>query len=258
MSIDSRLRSSAEQVREEAKQRAVGLEPPATKHQVPWGLATVGMVVVILVLVVAALQPSPTGDVAVPEVPPTIGQPPEGFMRGSSADQGFDYLLPIEGWLLIEETLLPDLADLPFSERYKGTLVAFATFLAEPGSDIFWCDFKPQNALEQLGPADALISVIEMSETRVPEFPDRRRATGIYEGVPEQLYPYIGELNNDSCYDLANEGRAEPLFYREYIYNDQGRAFIVQVGIGGQATDETKRQVWQIVDSLEYKPLTGS
>lgn len=62
-------------------------------------------------------------------------------------------------------------------------------------------------ALAQLGPTDALLSVLELGEIMMSEVPDRRRATGIYEGAPEDLYPYIGEVNNDVCFKRANSGR---------------------------------------------------
>ncbi len=155
---------------------------------------------------------------------------------------------------MIEESLTPDFSGLPRQERYKDTIISFATYQPRPGSPTIFCANNPQTALEQIGPRDALISVLEMDETLVDGYPDRRRATGIYEGAPEEIYPYIGEVNNDSCYDRANEGRAEPLFHREYIFNDQGRAFVVTVGIGGQASEQTKNQVWTILDRITFQP----
>ena len=195
-----------------------------------------------------------TGEVIQRYFPSLADPVPEGWRSGASNSAGAEYVVPSEGWRVIEESLTPDFSGLPLPERYKDTIISFATYQASPGSSTVFCANNPQTALEQLGPQDALISVLEMAEVMVDEYPDRRRATGIYEDEPEQLYPYIGEMNNDSCYDRANEGRVAPLFHREYIFNDQGRAFVVTVGIGGQATKQTEEQVWTILDGLTFEP----
>lgn len=256
MNIETLLRESAERIREEAAERSKDLHAPKPSRRLPLALAVAAVSVVLLVSAAIAIDLSTLLD---DSTPPTgtgslAEQVPEGWMPGTLESAGVDYWVPDVGWRVIEESLTPDFQGLPGSERFKDTIISFATYPARPGTSIPICANKPQTALEQLGPEDALISVLELDHALVDEYPDRLRATGIYERSPEQFYPYIGEVNNDFCYDRANEGRAEPLFHREYIFRDQGRVFVVTVGIGGQASEQTKNQVWTILDRLTFQP----
>jgi hypothetical protein len=92
----------------------------------------------------------------------------------------------------------------------------------------------PARAIENLGPADAFITLQESAPSTV--YPDR----------PENFRAGDGEIPEAAgCF--ANVEDPLLLMFR---FQDGGRSFVAYVAIGDAASAGTRREVWQILDSL--------
>jgi hypothetical protein len=137
------------------------------------------------------------------------------------------------GWQPASESLTPDLTD-PREELAVGT---YPLRYRQTG-----CAHMPGSALEDLGPADAFVTLEERG-LGVPDgeadFPPR----------PAQFGPALG--GPSEARTCAPGARFSD---RWFGFSDGGRHFHVLVAFGPQASAEVQRQAWAILDGLQVDP----
>jgi hypothetical protein len=139
------------------------------------------------------------------------------------------------GWQVADGRLTPNLVE-PVERMSVGT------YELRPGGGR--CPQAPVRALEDLGPTDALISLFEFS----------RFAPGILPARARHLRPYDGTLPETA--GCLRKPFPEGFLYRVQGFTDHGRGFHLSVAIGDSATDATRHQVSEILDSLRIaEPL---
>ncbi len=260
MSIDEELRRSATAVREDAARLVGSMSPPRPSSSGGKLGAPVVAIAVTLVLVVGLgllvavrERPAPATDTGrMSPFVPILDRP--GYFRYDS--ERMEFWLPSSGWTATSETLTPNIGELDGVDAYRDadTIVSLSTRpLAETESAATTtnCQTIPFAALAALAPTDALVSVVETSATALP---DRRRATGIYEGEPERLYPTIGEVKEDWCLDQVRRRGDADLFYRQYTFTDAGRSFTVHVALGSATATSEQHEAWRILDRFAFDP----
>ena len=105
------------------------------------------------------------------------------------------------------------------------------------------CAQMPSSALEDLGPGDALVTLLERgadSHSTWPDFPQR----------PTHFEPTPGDPNSDAP-ACAPSGR---FISHWFNFSDSGRHFHVLVAFGPQASAATQEQAWSILDGLRVDP----
>lgn len=105
------------------------------------------------------------------------------------------------------------------------------------------CYQLPSSALEDLGPGDALVTLLERGadpHSSWPDFPAR----------PAHFGPTPGDTNSDAS-ACAPGGR---FISHWFNFSDAGRHFHVLVAFGPQATAATREQAWSILDGLRVDP----
>ena len=135
-------------------------------------------------------------------------------------------------WTRSTDPLMPSLAD-------PRELVALSTFPARAGGDN--CAHMPENAVEDMGPADALVVVEERLgdfETGGPaDYPARPEHFGPSNGYPSEAV---------DCLD-----RRKAFFDRFIPFSDSGRRFYAYVAYGPDAPPAIRTQAWSILDRLD-------
>jgi hypothetical protein len=104
------------------------------------------------------------------------------------------------------------------------------------------CNHLPTSALEDLGPRDALVLLLERGldpASSWSDFPPR----------PERFGPALGVASEAAA--CAPEARFADRFFG---MSDAGRHFHVQVAFGPDAAAATRAQAWAILDSLRVDP----
>jgi hypothetical protein len=104
------------------------------------------------------------------------------------------------------------------------------------------CYQMPSSALEDLGPGDALVTLLERGSdphSSWPDFPPR----------PTHFGPLPGDTSE--AQECAPKGRFTDHWLR---FTDAGRHFHVLVAFGPQATEATKEQAWSLLDGLQVDP----
>lgn len=138
------------------------------------------------------------------------------------------------GWTLASEPLTPALAD-------ARELFSVGTYPLQAGGKR--CAQVPEQALEDLGPWDALVSVQEREERPTDEFVAR----------PAHFGPTLGigyeQSEIPECLDPPRD-----FFLRWIPFQDQRRAFYALVAIGNAASSETRAEAWAILDGLQVEP----
>jgi hypothetical protein len=136
-------------------------------------------------------------------------------------------------WFRASETLTPHLVD-PLE------ILSLGTHQLRPGGQECWR--YPVNALEDLGPTDAFLTIQEehLSPSELESFPER----------PEH---FSEDLGGPSEAPFCVRGGAADFFDRWIRFQDQGRGFYILVAIGNEASEETRLQVWATLDSLEFQ-----
>jgi hypothetical protein len=142
-------------------------------------------------------------------------------------------------WLRAPERLMPGLVD-------PRELVALSTFDARRGGEN--CAHMPENAIEDMGPADALVVVEERlaeSEGGTPsDYPPRPGHFGSGEGYPSEAV---------DCLDRRKE------FLDRFIpFSDVGRHFYAYVAFGPETPSAVRTEAWAILDRLEIAPRSGT
>jgi hypothetical protein len=106
------------------------------------------------------------------------------------------------------------------------------------------CNHLPTSALEDLGPRDALVILLERGvdpASAWTDFPPR----------PEHFGPALGGRSE------AGECAPGATFEDHWFgFGDAGRHFHVEVAFGPEATPATRAAAWRILDSLRVDPAT--
>jgi hypothetical protein len=149
--------------------------------------------------------------------------------------QGLRFDAPRD-WHVADEPLAPD----------QGVglrqVVAIGTSPPRPGTDL--CDFYPQFALDDLGPEDALIVLRRLSGQPgmgPPSVGPISTEPFSYEWLDER-----GEIGVTSCLSRPD---ADDLYMR-WAYFDAH--WLVLVAVGDDASDQTRAQVLQVLNSMEW------
>ena len=137
-------------------------------------------------------------------------------------------------WARSTDPLMPNLVD-------PKELVALSTFPARPGGAN--CAHMPENAIEDMGPTDALVVIQE----RVGGPEDGTVAPADYPRRPAQFGPETGYPSEAvDCLD-----RRKAFFDRYIAFSDSGRRFYAYVALGAEAPPEVSAEAWAILDRLE-------
>lgn len=129
-------------------------------------------------------------------------------------------------WRIAKAALMPLLVE-------PRELVSLGTAPLQSGDQ--HCPQVPANALDHLGPKDAFVSLLEFGSKG--EAPLR----------PRHLMPYQGHPVGMDC---LQRSLPHGFLYRMQIFEDHGRLFQVYVAIGESASDLTRRQTTEILDSI--------
>jgi hypothetical protein len=142
-------------------------------------------------------------------------------------------------WLRADERLMPTLAD-------PRELVAVSTFDARRGGDN--CAHMPENAIEGMGPTDALVVL----EERLAHF-EVGSAPADYPARPERFGPANGYPSEAvDCLDRPKE------FFDRFIpFRDSGRRFYAYIAFGTETPPATRAEAWSILDQLEIETRSG-
>lgn len=134
-------------------------------------------------------------------------------------------------WQRATTSLTPNLLD-------PTEIVSLATYPLRPGGHS--CAHQPVYALEDLGPHDAFVSLQERAGPDAAGFPPR----------PDRFGPEHGVM------PAGVECLARPadFFIRWIDFVDGGRSLYVLVAIGAEASDQTRHEVWQIVNTVTFGP----
>jgi hypothetical protein len=141
--------------------------------------------------------------------------------------RGFTVTYP-ETWQRAPSRLTPFLAD-PLE------LLALGTYPLRPGGDR--CAHEPVNAVEDLGPRDALLVIFERAQPYDDAgYPPRKGAPELVAGT------------NRACVPDANRSDAWLSF------GESGRAFYALLALGADASAETRAELVAIYDSIVFEP----
>jgi hypothetical protein len=168
--------------------------------------------------------------------PPHPSPAPAEWSLHASVELGYSVRYPAV-WRRVAEPLMPLLSD-------PTEILALATFDAAHGGDN--CAHMPENALEAMGPQDALLVLEERHggpETgggTLADYPERPAHFGPNDGYPSEA---------SECLD-----RPKQFFDRLIPFRDQQRRFYAYVAFGKQASDKTRQEAWMILDSLLLQP----
>jgi hypothetical protein len=133
-------------------------------------------------------------------------------------------------------------------------ILALATYPLRPGGEAVMDAQLPSNAVEDLGPNDILIWVLDSGSACGGE-----RTSGDGSGFPERPDRF-GPVNVCDDFDrlCPSDGKDQVPGIRGWWigFEDSGRAFYVFVGMGEEAyADPARAQlVWDVLDSLRFLP----
>lgn len=159
--------------------------------------------------------------------PASASPPPPENVGWADEQRGFSLTHPAT-WQRASEPLTPDLGD-------PRELLALGTYPLRVGGDR--CAHHPVNAVEDLGPRDALLVIFE----RAPPYAGRG-----YPPRPARLKLEAG--GNKFC--VPDTDRKDTWL----AFGESGRAFYLLAAVGPDASAETRRQLDAIYDSLEFEP----
>jgi hypothetical protein len=143
------------------------------------------------------------------------------------------------GWERSRTALMPSLAD-------PRELVTLGTFEPPPGGEN--CAHMPENAIEEMDPADGLIVI----EERLGDSEDGSDTFEGYPERPEHFGPNHGYRSEAvDCLD-----QPKTFFDRFIPFRDSGRRFYAYIALGSEVSPAVRDEAWTILDSLEIE--TGS
>jgi hypothetical protein len=147
-------------------------------------------------------------------------------------EHGLTAALPA-GWHAASESLTPHLVD----PREELAVATFALRYRQTG-----CAHVPGSALDDLGPADAFVTLQERGLD----------AGATWSDFPARPAHFGPELGGPSAASRCVPGaRFEDHWFG---FSDGGRHFHVMVAFGPQASADVQRQAWAILDSLRVDP----
>jgi hypothetical protein len=158
---------------------------------------------------------------------------PEVWTTYSDPERRFSIRYPAS-WRRAEAPLLSSLGD-------PKEIVTLSTFPAQPGGEN--CAHLPENALEAMGAADALLVALErhggpeLGGGTLTDYPKRPERFGLGHGYPSEAR---------DCLDAPKH-----FVDRLIPFRDDGRRFYGYVAWGEAASDETIGEVFRILDSFE-------
>lgn len=157
-------------------------------------------------------------------------QPVSGWVTYRDEAGRFSVAYP-STWHRATESLTPTLVD-------PVEILSVGTYDLRPGGAR--CAQFPDRALDALGPEDALVSIQEERSLGRPEWWSPR---------PAHFGPEEGRGDDESPGCMS---RPKEFFHRWIPFQDRGRGFYAYVAIGNNASAETRRDAWAILDSLEF------
>ncbi len=158
-----------------------------------------------------------------------------GWLRHEDDGEGLGVLYP-EDWNRSTTTLTPNLSE-------PRELLSLGTHGLRPGSER--CAQTPGNALDDMTELDAFITVQERDVT--PEAPP---GTESFPKRPDDFR--LDARDADIGAACAENGGIQSWWIP---FSDEGRAFYLQVAIGKSASEDTRRQVGGILESLRFNPM---
>lgn len=158
----------------------------------------------------------------------------------SDSDRGFSIAYPAR-WHRATESLTPILSD-------PKEMISVGTYVLRPGG---MCAQYPSQAIEDLGPTDAMVTVQEDQALR-PQQSEARSAVYLrFPPRPSHFGPDSGHGQDESpgCVHQPKE-----FFHRWIPFRDQGRTFYAYVAMGTDVDPAVAREAWGILDSLKLDP----
>lgn len=135
-------------------------------------------------------------------------------------------------WDLASEILTPTLTD-------PREILAIGTYPLRPGGSS--CAQYPMNAIEDLGPTDALIWLTERQEVS-PDAPSR----------PSEFETWLSAAPVDESSDCLSVPKDFVHHYGEFT--DAGRGFAVYVAYGASVAQQTLSELWGVLDGMHITP----
>jgi streptogramin lyase len=175
-------------------------------------------------------EPTPTPET---EASPT---PPSGWVTYRDDDRGFSVAYP-GSWHRAIESLTPILVD-------PVEILSVGTYELRPGGER--CAQFPDRALDELGSEDAFVSIQEEPSLERPRWWSPR---------PAHFGPDDGRGDDESPGCLS---QPKEFFHRWIPFQDRGRGFYAFVAIGKNASAQTQRAVWTVLDTLEFDLAPGA
>jgi len=251
MDVDETLRRAAQQLNTSLAEERIPEVP--RRSQRGWLVAALGAVVTIavvggLALVMRNESPAPLGsDIVSSTTSTTLATAPntepsstDDDVRFVNEKHGFEITYPAD-WYRADQILAPALTSPP---QQIEEVLSLGTYPLRPGGSK--CPHVPLNALLDLGPVDALISIVLGTGTGNP-WP---AAFG-----PDSFLP--GEIAGDAPVDARTcSGRAD-LDYRWGVYSLDGRSVQIFVAFGDSVGVKTQTQTWRVLDSLSWTNPPG-
>lgn len=166
-----------------------------------------------------------------------------GMSTYENASRGISLDYP-PGWNIAPENLTPHLGS-----RTPAEIVSLGTYALHPNEDGVDCAQFPQRALSEMGPTDAFVSVEEsvtygpIERASIPPRPDKfgpETGTAI-ETYTNDFQECLGGPINGSAWTFG--------------FQEAGRAFVVWVAIGSDASAQQRENAWQVLNSLRVKPV---
>lgn len=168
----------------------------------------------------------------VPEPLPTTTGPAANQDTYEDPASGFSVQIP-PGW---------QLADRPLTHLIDPVEIFSAgTFAMSPGGS---CPQFPTNAVADMGPHDAFVTILERKRLGPggAQAPPRPSSFGPTDGTDT---PDV-----DQCL-----GTAKVFFDRWIAFSDQGREFYGFAAMGPDVSDQRRAETWAMLDSLAFDPL---
>jgi len=160
-----------------------------------------------------------------------------GWLRHEDPDQGLAVLYP-EDWNRSTTTLTPNLTE-------PRELLSLGTHGLRPGSE--QCAQMAGNALDDMTELDAFISV---QERELPS--DAPPGAEIFPRRPDD---FELEARDADVGAACSENGGIQSWWTPF--RDEGRSFYLQVAIGKSASEDTRRQVTGILESLRFTPIAA-
>jgi hypothetical protein len=158
-----------------------------------------------------------------------------GWLRHEDRDEGLGVLYP-EGWNRSTTSLTPNLTE-------PRELLSLGTHGLRPGSER--CAQMPGNALDDMTELDAFVTVQERDT--IPDAP-----VGA-ESFPVRPDDFRLDARDADVGAACSENGGIQSWW--IPFRDEGRAFYLQVAIGKSASEDTRRQVSGILESLRFNPM---